>query len=351
MQSRLLHLHPQTRQKLLRLKQAAECDGAYREARRFHAVLLNADGYTSGQIAALLDAPRSRVSVWLASYEGDGWEGLLEGSHTGRPAALDVLDQHLLADILDSGPVAYGFLSGVWTAPMVVRVIEEEFSVCYHPGYVCRLLHRLGFSLQRPQRVLARADPVEQARWRRHIYPGIKGCRTPDGVLVFEDEASFRQDGTVHQTWARRGCRPRVPTTGQRKSVKVFGCVEVYSARFLFHYEPVFNAETYLHFLEQVAHVYYPRPVHYIHDRASYHRDAQVAAWFREQRRWWHTHILPKCSPEDNAAEPIWKHVRLHGTHNRYFAPVQELWDSLDRLFRSIQRTPNQIRGHLVPFL
>ena len=33
MQSRLLHLHPQTRQKLLRLKQAAECDGAYREAR------------------------------------------------------------------------------------------------------------------------------------------------------------------------------------------------------------------------------------------------------------------------------------------------------------------------------
>jgi hypothetical protein len=96
--------------------------------------------------------------------------------------------------------------------------------------------------------------------------------------------------------------------------VRLFGCVEVYSARFLFHYEPVFNAETYWHFLEQVAHVYYPRPVHYIHDRASYHRDAQVAAWFREQRRWWHTHILPKCSPEDNAAEPIWKHVRLHGT-------------------------------------
>jgi hypothetical protein len=37
-----------------------------------------------------------------------------------------VLDQHLLADILDSGPVAYGFLSGVWTAPMVMRVIEER---------------------------------------------------------------------------------------------------------------------------------------------------------------------------------------------------------------------------------
>jgi transposase len=129
MRSRFLTLPPQTRQKLLRLKQKADHSGCYRVARRLHAVLLHADGHTSGQIAALLDAPRSRVSVWLRSYEQDGWAGLQEGAHTGRPPALDSLDRHLLADIVDSGPVAYGFLSGVWTCPMVVRVIEEEFGI------------------------------------------------------------------------------------------------------------------------------------------------------------------------------------------------------------------------------
>jgi Homeodomain-like domain len=67
MQARLLHLHARTRQKLARLKQEAERGGAYRVARRFHAVLLNDDGYTSGQIAALLGAPRSRISAWLAN--------------------------------------------------------------------------------------------------------------------------------------------------------------------------------------------------------------------------------------------------------------------------------------------
>ena len=65
-----------------------------------------------------------------------------------------------MADLVDSGPVAYGFLSGVWTSPMVARVMEEEFGVRYHAGYVCRLLHDLGFSVQRPKRLLVRADPV-----------------------------------------------------------------------------------------------------------------------------------------------------------------------------------------------
>jgi transposase len=112
----------------------------------------------------------------------------------------------------------------------------------------------------------------------------------------------------------------------------------------------VFNAQPYLRFLEQVARAYYPRRLHYIHDRASYHRDQQVADWFREHRRWWHSHVLPKCSPEDNAAEPLWRHVRLHGTHNRYFEHVLILWDTLTRLFRSMQRAPAQIRGYLSPF-
>jgi transposase len=243
MQARFLPLHARTRQKLVRLKQEAERGGAYRVARRFHAVLLNNDGYSSGQIAALLGAPRSRIFAWLASYQQNGGEGLQEGAHTGRPPALDSFDRGILADILDSGPVAYGFLSGVWTSPMVSRVLEEEFGIGFHTSHVCRLLHELGFSVQRPQRLLACADAIEQARWRQHVYPGIKASCRPGAVLLFEDEASFRQDSTLHQTWVRKGHQPRVPVTGERKSVKVFGCVEVYSARFLFHYEPVFNAK------------------------------------------------------------------------------------------------------------
>jgi transposase len=83
-----------------------------------------------------------------------------------------------LGDILDSGPVAYGFLSGVWTSPMVARVIEEEFGVLYHPGHVRKLLGHLGFSVQYPKQVLSRAKPEARDRWHRYTYPRIKKKRT-----------------------------------------------------------------------------------------------------------------------------------------------------------------------------
>lgn len=177
MHARFLKLHHRTEDKLIRDKKAAERDGAYRVATRIHAVLLNNDGKTSGEIAFLLKRPQSCVCEWLKNYEEFGYEGLLEGHRSGRPPGLSESHQIALGDIIDSGPVAYGFLSGVWTSPMIARVIQEEFGREYHPGHVRKLLSQMGFSVQRPKRLLAKADPQSQNRWRRYTYPNIKKKR------------------------------------------------------------------------------------------------------------------------------------------------------------------------------
>jgi transposase len=171
---RLLRLHPRTCSRLLRLRREAERDGAYRVAKRLQAVILNAEGRTSGELAGILKAPRSKVSEWLWRYQAYGVEGLLEGYRSGRPGRLSEPQLQRLGDLLDSGPVAYGLDSGVWTSPMISWVIQAEFGVAYHPGHVRKLLHGLGFSVQRPRRLLARADASEQDRWRRHTYPNLK---------------------------------------------------------------------------------------------------------------------------------------------------------------------------------
>jgi transposase len=133
--------------------------------------------------------------------------------------------------------------------------------------------------------------------------------------------------------------------------VKVFGCIEVHSARFLYHRDTVFNARTYLDFLEQVARHYYPRHVFWIQDNAAYHKDAEVWQWFSANRSWWHVTNLPPYSPEYNAAEPLWHHTRITGTHNRYFDTPESLDTTLTHVFRSMQRNPDQIRGYLQPFV
>lgn len=175
MHARQLRGDRRTRERLTVLRKEAERDGAYRVARRIHAVLLNIeDGKTSGEIATILKSPRSCVAQWLHAYETHGREGLLEGQRSGRPAQLTERQRQALADIIESGPLAYGFPGGVWTGPMVRRVMEEEFTVSFSVVHTRRVLHQLDFSVQRPRRLLARADPVAQDRWRRYAYPNIK---------------------------------------------------------------------------------------------------------------------------------------------------------------------------------
>ena len=176
---RLLRLHPSTSRQLIRLTKEAERDGAYRVARRLRAVILNAEGRTSSELADILQSPRSKVSEWLSRYEAYGVEGLLEGYRSGRPASLSSEQREQLGDILDSGPVAYGLDTGIWTSPMIAWVIEQEFGVHYHPGHVRRMLHALDFSVQRPRRILARADVAEQDRWHRYLYPRLKKKPAP----------------------------------------------------------------------------------------------------------------------------------------------------------------------------
>ena len=94
----------------------------------------------------------------------------------------------------------------------------------------------------------------------------------------------------------------------------------------------------------------YPRPVLQAQDNASYHKDKDVRAWFADHQRWWHASNLPPYSPDMNAAERIWRHTRVTGTHNRYFATEDEIVKTLRSVFRDIRRRPEQIMGYLRPF-
>ena len=84
-----------------------------------------------------------------------------------------------LTALVEKGSLAAGYASGIWTGPMVGDLIEKKFGVRYHKHNVPRLLHELGFSLQRPRKRLARADLVAQETWVRERLPAIKKKQTP----------------------------------------------------------------------------------------------------------------------------------------------------------------------------
>jgi len=105
-------------------------------------------------------------------------EGLLEGHRSGRPLELTSSQRKQLDDILESGPVAYGLDTGIWTSPMIAWVIEEEFGIHYHPAMCasCSIVWASPCSA----RVACWPEPTltSQNRWQRYTYPSLKKKRT-----------------------------------------------------------------------------------------------------------------------------------------------------------------------------
>ena len=71
---------------------------------------------------------------------------------------------------------------------------------------------------------------------------------------MFEDEASFWLDGTLHVTWSKVGVQPRADTFGLRKTAHVYGAVSIERRpRFLYQFADVFNGATFLGFLKELV--------------------------------------------------------------------------------------------------
>ena len=97
---------------------------------------------------------------------------------------------------------------------------------------------------------------------------------------MFEDEASFWLDGTLHQTWSPIGVQPRVPTYGLRKTAHVFGAIAVEDGEFVYQFSDVFNRHTFHLFLLKLVEHHAPRKVFLVMDNGPCHwLDDAGKAW------------------------------------------------------------------------
>jgi transposase len=165
---------PSGQRNLRRFIRQAEKTGDLGRWRRGRAVLGYIQGRRVTELATEAGVTRGSVNRWLQWYEAMGVEGLVTGKPPGPAPRLTEAQHDELGALIDAGPQAAGYTSGVWTGPMIGDLIEQRFGVRYHNHHIPRLLNQLGFSVQRPRKRLARADLEAQATWLRETLPAIK---------------------------------------------------------------------------------------------------------------------------------------------------------------------------------
>ena len=155
-------------------KRAAQ-ERAARQARRERAAELFAQGRTQAEVARQLDVSRQSAGRWHAGWQAVGATGLQSRGPTGRrpkvpDAQLEAIERALL-----EGALADGFPTDVWTLDRIAVVIQGLTGVQLSNPSVWRLLrHRLGWTVQRPQRQAKERDEEAIARWVAHEWPRIK---------------------------------------------------------------------------------------------------------------------------------------------------------------------------------
>lgn len=307
-------------------------------------LLLINEGHSYKRIAELFGIGTKTVSNWLTMFMVFRFSWLL-GCHykgRGRKPKLTKAQRRQLYQLIVDGPEEYGLDCGVWTSAMIVEVIQREFKVTYNPRYVCALLKKMGLSYQKAAFISDRLDDEEhkkkREKWENETWPEIlKKAKLQKGVILFEDEVSFAQWGSLSRTWAPKGRQYKVKTCGKRKGLKMFGVIEFFNGDF--HYQECegrFNGESYVKYLQQVI-AKYSCPVFLIEDGAPYHK-GKIVNEFKEKMEKegrLFAYRLPSYSPDKNPIEKLWKNTKKDATHCKYFPTFEALRSAVIKAFKN----------------
>src|SRR5919199_6969971 len=249
-----LRLTPLMRQQLYRRLRQAYASGSLRLVKRIHALLAIAEGMAVSEVAQMLTLGEQTVRDYLNQFLWKGVASLVYKRPPGRPSKLTKTQRKQLAEWIKASPQDSGYTSGCWNTPMIQDLIQRHFGVAYHPHYIATLLKNLGFSYQKARFVSDHLNEAKRLEWRHTRWPKIlRQAKQRKALLLFGDEASFAQWGSLSYTWAPKGQQPEVPTSGKRKAYKVFGLIDYFSGCFFYKAQTGrFNSASYAAFLLDV---------------------------------------------------------------------------------------------------
>ena len=131
-------------------------------------------GYSQKEVAAKLGVTPGAVSQWKKARDQDGRDGLCAKVHPGPTPKLTSKQGEQLLKYLIAGPRKHGWKTELWTLPRIAELIERKFGARYDQSGVWRLLRRLGWSCQKPERRARERSQDAVDRWRSHDWPRLK---------------------------------------------------------------------------------------------------------------------------------------------------------------------------------
>lgn len=147
------------------------------ERRRRKCFELLDSGKKVAEVAEILGVARTSIERWKAKVRESGKRALKAVPQYVKQCQLSSEQQRELSKIITDGALAAGYPTDLWTTKRLAEVIWKRFKIQYNHDHVGRMLHRLGFTCQKPAKQAKEHDDKAARVWRKRQWPRIKKGR------------------------------------------------------------------------------------------------------------------------------------------------------------------------------
>lgn len=250
---------------------------------------------------------------------------------TKTPGSKSQLSSTQLAELpkfLSKGSESYGFEGSYWTHSRVGYVINQEFKVQYENRQVGRILEKINWTRQKPQKKEAQQNLTKVEKWQKEDLPALKKkALEEDYEIRFHDESTLQLCANVVKTYNPRGQTPvlELYDTKGYQYVCIASSISACGKMFFQIRENSFKGEGIIEYLKNLLATT-SKKILLIWDNASWHKSEEVKAFLNteEGKRLWVANT-PPYSPEFNPDELVWANLKRVQIPNRVAKNVKEL--------------------------
>ena len=133
---------------------------------RLLAIKFLAEGQTRTEVSQLVSCTYKTLTSWIDKYLEGGLEKLTEPIKHQVPQRLNTTQkQQFKQMLLQQTPIDYGIDRNLWTAKIMMQIIEQKWNVRLKDSRIYEIIQELNLSYQRSHRDYANADKIKQKQF------------------------------------------------------------------------------------------------------------------------------------------------------------------------------------------
>jgi transposase len=133
---------------------------------RLLAIKFLAEGKTRTEVSQLVNCTYKTLTSWIDKYLEGGLEKLTESiEHHVQQRLSPLQKQEFKQMLLFQTPIDYGIERNLWTAKIMIQVIDQKWNVQLKDSRIYEIIRELNLSYQKGHRDYANADKKQQKQF------------------------------------------------------------------------------------------------------------------------------------------------------------------------------------------